>query len=197
MKRNFKMVVVSLSFLIIGGILVACGHNKSAKITTTETVTTETATEEGTEIAYDGYRILLPEGYKLVDTEDGASTYQKSDDEILVIVTEPLYDEFDVVNEEYVKSLLEKSYLTDTGTEKSFDYKEGFGYKSSTYYVEYNNNGVKMLGQHFAAFDSVNKKMTLISFVLQNYKSDEEVEEATSSSKNVFENFIKTNFGSQ
>ena len=197
MKKKFKMVVVSLSFLIIGGILVACGNSKkTAEITSTE-ATTEAAAEEGTEIACDGYRILLPEGYKLVSTEDGASTYQKSDDEILVIVTEPLYDEFDTVNEEYVKTLLEKSYLTDTGTEKSFDYKEGFGYKSSTYYVEYNNNGAKMLGQHFAAFDSVNKKMTLISFVLQNYKSDEEVEEATKSSKNVFENFIKTNFGSQ
>lgn len=198
MKKKFKMVVVSLSFLIIGGILVACGNSKKTTEVTTTEVTTEAAIEEGTEIACDGYKILLPDGYKLLSTEDGTTTYQKSENELFIIVTEAISDnEINEVNETYVKSLMEKSYLTDSGVEKSFEYKEGFGYKAATYSVEYNVEGTKMLAHHFTSFDSVNKKMLMMSFVLQDYKDDKEADEATRISNNVFENFIKTNFGSQ
>lgn len=198
MKKKFKMVVVSLSFLIIGGILVACGNSKkTTKVTTTE-ATTEAVVEEGTEIACDGYKILLPDGYKLLSTEDGTTTYQKSENELFIIVTEVISDnEIDEINETYIKSLMEKSYLTDSGVEKSFEYKEGFGYKAATYSVEYNVEGKKMLIHHFTSFDSVNKKMLMMSFVMEDYKSNKEAEELTKTANNAFDNFIKTNFGSQ
>lgn len=128
MTKKFKMVVISLTFLIIGGVCIACGK-KTKESTTQETtqVTTEVTSEE---LKSKGeYTLEVPENYSILIKEGDTSTYTVSEHVQFVYTVEKLTMDPNEYDGTYLHMLLD-TFSLDGGKETSFN--------------TYNHNDVKV-----------------------------------------------------
>lgn len=186
MKKKFKMVVVSLSFLIISGILVACGHKKkNVKESTTEIDIVEVNEE---------YNYVIPDNFDFVNDEDAVKTYRYGND-VLCIYTEDLDDTIDkyVFDKEQVHEIIKDTWIVN-GKEINYTYENKETYVITRCIARYNAEK-EVLGMHYNVFDLNNKKLIFISYLLaDNDKEDEKIKQEMDSITNSFEEFIRINF---
>ena len=122
------MAVISLSFLIIGGIMVACGTKKEVTQSTTEN------SQDGTFTSIiSGYSFELPDSLVFSNSEDTSVGFIQKDGperNLLSININGYTDDFDLLNESFFKELPSDLWGKDS-KEKSFEYYEKGGFKGA------------------------------------------------------------------
>lgn len=182
MRKKFKMVLISLSFLIIGGLLVACGKVKEEKVTTEVTESTEETN------LVDGYVLNLPNGYELGSEEDGVYTYNNGKSMITYYVTEP-----EVIAEDVTYDHLHAMLAQNFGGVEIDYYTEDIGDVKYANYIARQTIDNIIYTMDCNLFADVNKKKYVTLVQLAN-GSDENFKQEASEFFDYKEQFIEENF---
>ena len=187
MKKNFKMAVISLSFLIIGGILMACGTKKTAEEVTTEQSIEKTAEE----VELFKYKFQFPDNFRFYSYDDNAITYKSKDNELTNITIASTQHDDDITNigeaefKDTVETLFKGSTIDDA------EYFETKNYRSYTCSAKEVQNGKNF---DYIVYEHTDRSTVFQIFCFMVDAEKEEIEQNKESMKEIYNNFIELNY---
>lgn len=200
MTNKIKMVVISLTFLIIGGVFVACG--KKVKEDTTQSTTAVTTTEATTEESKNSFTINscyieLPEDLEFEKKDD--ALYCKTDDGcIMVVGAKNDNDSKEVVNsmteeaaELYLLTMSEGTFGKINVIDNGFDFHDEGDYNTANL-IGYTADGDWIITS-FVGF----KKSGVFAYTLGNVQKGGSNVSYADQFKDITINLIKNNVDSQ
>ena len=188
MKKNFKMAVISLSFLIIGSMLMACGTKKVEEKTSAE-VSTE---DDWHDITISGYTFNIPDELIFTDSDDNGIGFIKNgnfDDAMLTINVQSYNDEYSNVNKDVLKATLE--LWGENCEEKEFEYYEESNYKGCYSWIDAKIG--KDVCNNLTCIYVDRTNIIMITYIMDE-KTDKEIKIENELLKQIGNKFVKLNY---
>ena len=183
MNKIFKMGVISLGFLITGGVIVHCVKKHKTK--------KNEETNPLYEVKIDEYVCHLPVNEKITEVGN-SSTYKLEEHYFLTMYSDEFLDDFDEIMESRVHSMMKESWLHN-GKELSYSYNEGIGFKTSYYSTVYFFNNLTWFGQFITIIDKKKKKFYCFNFMLKEC-TEKKCEKAVENAFDFYRDFLKSNY---
>jgi hypothetical protein len=187
MNKFFKMGVISLSFLIIGGVCIACGVKKNSEKITTE-VSEEKETEE---VSLFGYRFNIPNEYRFYSYSDNDIVYKNRQKDTTQITIASLAHDDDIssIREEDFKDVAKTLFKESTFEDD--EYFETNNYKAYTCSAKEVENGKNI---NYVVYEHADRSTVFQIFCFMVDANNEEVEQNKEIMKEIYEDFIKLNY---